>query len=241
MNAQYLLLYENSGGEDMEKVVDFEYRKLNLVMHLKSSYSQDIMHLQGMAHEFIDENFGEDEQANLTGTGHMVVVISNYIIKSQIISLATSLVVVFIMLVIVFRSMKAASFSMLPLVFTIFSNFTLMRIFNVNLDIATAMIASMGLGIGIDYSIHFVSRYRIELAKGLGVMEALFETIHNTGRALIFNAVAVAAGFIILVFSNFKPILNVGWLVSATMIICAMATMILIPPLIAIFKLDAGR
>ncbi|MBN1572633.1 MAG: RND family transporter [Deltaproteobacteria bacterium] len=241
MNAQYLLLYENSGGEDMEKVVDFEYRKVNLVMQLKSSYSRDIMHLQKMAGEFIDENFGDGEEVHLTGTGHMVVVISHYIIKSQIISLATSLIVVFLMLVLVFRSIKAASFSMLPLIFTIFSNFTLMRIFDVNLDVATAMIASMGLGIGIDYSIHFVSRYRIETAKGLDVNDALFETIHNTGRALVFNAVAVAAGFIILVLSNFKPIMNVGWLVSATMIISASATLIIIPALVSIFKLDAGR
>ncbi len=241
LNAQYLLLYENSGGEDLEKVVDFEYRKVNLVMQLKSSYSRDIMHLQSMARDFIDENFKENEKANLTGTGHMVVVISHYIIKSQIISLATSLIVVFLMLVFVFRSIKASTFSILPLIFTIFSNFTLMRAFNVNLDVATAMIASMGIGIGIDYSIHFVSRYRIEAAKGLDVKDALFETIHNTGRALVFNAVAVAAGFMVLTFSNFKPIMNVGWLVAATMIISAAATLIIIPALIAIFKLDAGK
>ena len=238
LNAQYLLLYENSGGEDIEKLVDFDYRKVNVAFDLKSSYSRDIVHIQEMAMEYIGENFGNGEEAHLTGTGHMVVVISNYIIKSQIISLATSLVVVFIMLIFVFGSIKAGVYAILPLLFTILSNFTLMRIFDVKLDVATAMIASMGIGIGIDYSIHFVSRYRIELTKGLSVTESLIETINNTGRALILNAIAVAAGFMVLTFSNFVPIIKVGILVSATMIISATATLIIIPALVSIFGLN---
>jgi uncharacterized protein len=241
LNAQYLLLYENSGGDDLEKVVDFDYQKINLILQLKSSYSGDMIHLQEMATEFIDENFTEGEKSYLTGTGNLLVVITKYIIESQIISLITSIFVVFMMLVYVFRSGKAATFAILPLIFTIFSNFTLMKLFGVNLDVATAMIASMAIGIGIDYSIHFVSRYRIEAAKGLNVEAALFETIHNTGRALVFNAIAVAAGFMILAFSNFMPIMNVGWLVAATMILSAMVTLILIPALISMFGLDAGK
>jgi hypothetical protein len=114
-----------------------------------------------------------------------------------------------------------------------------MKCFGVNLDIATAMIASMALGIGIDYAIHFVTRYRIEVfLKNKQPDEAIAETIHTTGRAIIFNALAVAAGFLVLIFSHFIPIMNIGWLVAATMIISSLVTIVLLPALISLFGLD---
>jgi predicted RND superfamily exporter protein len=238
--AQYLLLYENSGGEDVDKVVDFEYQKVNVVFQLKSSYSRDILDVEREARGYISDHFTDGSSGHLTGTGDLIVVISHYIIKSQLISLATSIIVVFLMLMIVFKSFNAGVYSILPLVFTIFANFAVMRIFGVSLDIATAMIASMGLGIGIDYAIHFVSRYRIERHRGEAVEDALKNTMHSTGRAIIFNAIAVAMGFLVLIFSNFKPIMNVGWLVAVTMMISAAATMIILPALIALFGLN-GR
>ena len=237
--AQYLLLYENSGGEDIEKVVDFEYRRLNVVFQLKTSYSREIFDIQKEAQGYIDELFTDGTEGHLSGIGDLIVIISNYIVKSQLISLVTSLCVVLLMLFIVFRSFKAGIFSMLPLVFTILANFTIMKCFGVNLDVATAMIASMALGIGIDYAIHFVTRYRIEVfLKNREPDEAIAETIHTTGRAIIFNALAVAAGFLVLIFSHFRPIMNIGWLVAATMIISALVTIVLLPSLISLFGLD---
>ncbi len=236
--AQYILLYENSGGEDIEKVVDFNYEKVNVVFELKSSYSRDISHIEKMASGYIKENFTDGQTGHLTGSGDLIVAISHYIIRSQLISLTISIIVVLLMLVIVFRSIMAGLYSILPLVFTIFTNFTLMKVFGVSLDVATAMIASMGLGIGIDYAIHFVSRYRIEVYKGKNADDAIKSTMHSTGRAIVFNALAVALGFMVLIFSNFMPIMNVGWLVAATMIVSALATLIVLPCLISLFGLN---
>lgn len=235
--AQYILLYENSGGSDIEKVVDFDYQKVNIVFQLKSSYSRNITHIEREASDFIATHFHDGVSGHLTGSGDLIVVISHYIIKSQIISLITSLVTVLFMLIVAFRSFKGGLFSMLPILFTILMNFTLMRIFGVSLDVATAMIASMGVGIGIDYSIHFVSRYRLQYVKGRSVEDVLFGTMHDTGKAIVFNALAVAAGFLVLVLSNFKPIANIGWLVAATMIVSAGSSLVILPVLIRTFGL----
>jgi predicted RND superfamily exporter protein len=235
--AQYILLYENSGGSDIEKVVDFDYQKINVVFQLKSSYSRDITHIEREASDFIATNFHDGVSGHLTGSGDLIVVISHYIIKSQIISLITSMATVLLMLIISFWSLKGGLFAMTPIFFTIFMNFTLMKVFGVTLDVATAMIASMGVGIGIDYSIHFVARYRVEYVKGRSVEEALSGTMHDTGKAIVFNAVAVAAGFLVLVLSNFKPIGNVGWLVAATMLVSAGSSLVILPVLIRTFGL----
>ncbi len=235
--AQYILLYENSGGSDIEKVVDFDYQKINVVFQLKSSYSRDITHVEREASDLIAKNFHDGVSGHLTGSGDLIVVISHYIIKSQIISLITSMATVLLMLIISFWSFKGGLFAMMPIFFTIFMNFTLMKLFGVTLDVATAMIASMGVGIGIDYSIHFVSRYRVEYVKGRSVDEALSGTMHDTGKAIVFNGLAVAAGFMVLVLSNFKPIGNVGWLVAATMVVSAGSSLVILPVLIRTFGL----
>jgi uncharacterized protein len=240
--AQYILLYENSGGQDIDKVVDFDYRKVNVVVFLKSSYSGDISSVEKRAMDYIDRNFTNGESAHTTGSGDLVVVISRYIIQSQMVNLATSLFTVLIMLMVVFRSIKAGLFAILPIVFTIFANFSLMRITGTNLDVATAMIASMGLGDWIDFAIYFISIYQLEIAKQPDRDSALINTLHNTGRPIFFNAVSVAVGFVVLMLSNFKPIMNIGWLVAATMMISAFATFIILPMVISRFGLyDAKK
>ena len=240
--AQYILLYENSGGRDIDRVVDFDYRKVNVVVFLKSSYSGDISHVEKLAMDYIGKHFSDGESAHTTGSGDLIVVISHYIIQSQLINLATSLLTVLIMLMVVFRSVKAGLFSILPIVFTIFTNFALMRITGTTLDVATAMIASMGLGDWIDFSIYFISIYQLEIARERDRDKALMGTLHNTGRPIFFNAVSVAAGFIVLMLSNFKPIMNIGWLVAVTMVVSAFATFIILPMVISRFGLyDAPR
>ncbi len=240
--AQYILLYESSGGRDIDKVVDFDYRKVNVVVFLKSSYSGDIASVEKRAMDYIDRNFSDGESAHTTGAGDLVVAISRYIIKSQMVNLATSLVTVLIMLMVVFRSVKAGLFAILPIVFTILANFSLMRITGTNLDVATAMIASMGLGDWIDFAIYFTSIYQLEIAREKDRDTALIKTLHNTGRPIFFNAVSVAVGFLVLMLSNFKPIMNIGWLVAATMMISAFATFVILPMVISRFGLyDAGK
>ena len=240
--AQYILLYESSGGRDIDKVVDFDYRKVNVVVFLKSSYSGDIASVEKRAMDYIDRNFSDGESAHTTGAGDLVVAISRYIIKSQMVNLATSLVTVLIMLMVVFRSVKAGLFAILPIVFTILANFSLMRITGTNLDVATAMIASMGLGDWIDFAIYFTSIYQLEIAREKDRDTALINTLHNTGRPIFFNAVSVAVGFLVLMLSNFKPIMNIGWLVAATMMISAFATFVILPMVISRFGLyDAKK
>jgi hypothetical protein len=107
--------------------------------------------------------------------------------------------------------------------------------------VATAMIASMGLGDWIDFAIYFTSIYQLEIAREKDRDTALINTLHNTGRPIFFNAVSVAVGFLVLMLSNFKPIMNIGWLVAATMMISAFATFVILPMVISRFGLYDGK
>jgi hypothetical protein len=97
------------------------------------------------------------------------------------------------------------------------------------LDIVTVLISSIGIGVGIDYSIHIFSRYLEEVKSGKKVDEAIIEAISTTGRSIINNAGAIIGGFIILVFSSFPPFRYFGLLVSLIMLAASLGALLFIP------------
>ncbi len=101
------------------------------------------------------------------------------------------------------------------------------------LDAVTSIIASLVIGIGVDYAIHYISRYRLELAQGHDQAQALLNTGASAGRGGIFyNALALIIGFMVLVFSHFRAISVFGFLISVTMVVSSFAALLVIPPLL---------
>jgi len=113
--------------------------------------------------------------------------------------------------------------------------FGLMGIFSIELNVATAMLSSIMIGVGIDYTIHFLWRYREE-RRNHDPVEAVQITLTTTGRGIIFNALSVVVGFTVMLFSNFMPIKFFGFLVVVSISACLFGAMILIPALCLIIK-----
>jgi len=159
------------------------------------------------------------------------VATSNEVVTSQIRSLAGSMLAVFFMLVLIFRSVSRGLMGMVPLVFTVLFNFGVMGFFGVHLDIGTALVSSIVIGIGVDYSIHYLSRMFRELGEGLELQDAISNTVRRSGKAITSNAVTVGFGFLALSVSEFLPLVTLSWMIWLTLNISALATMILIPAL----------
>jgi hypothetical protein len=134
-----------------------------------------------------------------------------------------------------FRSLIAGLFGIVPMSFAIIINFAVMGFFGIKLDISTAMVASVAIGIGIDYTIHFMSNYHYERQRSDDIDQVTLNTLRTTGKAIIFNAFAVAAGFSVLIFSNFNPLMYTGMLIALTMFTSSLAAMTLLPVLLNIF------
>jgi hypothetical protein len=101
---------------------------------------------------------------------------------------------------------------------------------------ATVMIAGVAIGIGIDYSIHFSSRFQVELRKQPDELFALDKALETTGRAILVNALAVGLGFSVLVAANLVPIQRFGWMIAMTMLISATSALTFLPALILLLK-----
>ncbi len=244
--AQYLLLYEMSGDPaKLWQVTTEDYKKLNVTFQLKSDNSKALKSAINLINKYRDEFKKLGVTLNFAGSGYKAYVFTDLILKGQISSLILSLLIVIVLLSIMFRSLKIGIIGSIPIAITTIISFGVMGILGIPLSSTTALISSIAIGIGIDYAVHFIDRYRINAriyqnkkllseevildeVKSLpnplkeedvyeGKILASHSTMHHSGTAILYNAVVVIAGFLVLMFSVFPPNRALGLLVSLNM------------------------
>ncbi len=218
MIAQYLLLYEMSGDpENLTAVIDYDYQTLNLTAQLKSDDTKTIKSaidvVEGYRQDFKDLGIG----IHFAGTGYKGFVFSGLILNGQISSLILSIIIVIILITVMFKNFIIGLIASVPILITSLINFGAMGLLNIALGPTTAIVSSIAVGIGIDYAIHFIDRYREYSVETGDKNETARLTMYNTGRAILFNAVVVISGFLVLMFSIFPPNRQLGALVSLNM------------------------
>ena len=229
--AQYLVLYENSGGDVLSDVIDSEYRNLNLSVNISSNSTIEEEKLLMRIDEYAAQHFPPQFIMISAGMVPINVATSTEVVSSQIFSLSGSLLAVLLMLVLIFHSFYRGVMGMIPLAFTVLFNFGIMGYSGVNLDIGTALVSSIVIGIGVDYSIHYLSRMFSEITQGADLQDAIASTVRRSGKAITSNAVTVGFGFLALGVSEFLPLVTLSWMIWLTLNISALATMILLPAL----------
>ncbi len=216
--AQYLLLYEMSGDpENLNKVVNYDYDKLNLVFQLKSDNSKAINAAIAEIEKYKDDFKKYGVTIRYAGSGYKGLVFTDLILEGQIKSLILSLLIVIFLLAFMFKSIKVGLISAVPITITALISFGVMGFLNIPLNTTTALLSSIAIGIGIDYAVHFLEQYRMNASKYDDKLLIAQKTMAHTGRAIIFNAIVVIAGFMVLLFSVFPPNRELGALVSLNM------------------------
>ncbi len=233
--AQYLLLYEMSGGDTLDQYVDPDYRITKISVRLKDMSSQRLKLLLEKIQPYLKDNFPKNVSVRFANH-YIRVVMMQLIIDSQIYSLITVLVTITLLMSIIFRSLIIGIFTALPVFVAVLFNFTLMWFFDVTLNVGTSIIASVGMGVGIDYAIHYFSRFKLFLKMGGEYNESIINAVSQTSRAILSNAAAVGIGFLVLLFSEYGVIANIGWITAASMFTSAFGSLIILPSLLAIFK-----
>ncbi|MGM0432818.1 MAG: efflux RND transporter permease subunit [Spirochaetota bacterium] len=235
--AQYLLLYEMAGdAETLEQVVDYDYQQANVTFQLKSDSSavmeEIIRHIDQYEQEYNELGI----TVRYAGSGFKALTFADLLLEGQIISLLLSFVLVAVILALLFKSVLTGLVGIIPIAITAAINFGTMGILGIPLSSATALISSIAVGIGVDYAIHLIEHYRTVRIHGLSIRDAAYETAAHTGRAIIYNAVAVMGGFAVMLFSVFPPNRQVGGLVALNMATSAVGTLTVL--LVIIVALD---
>lgn len=181
---------------------------------------------------YVPDDKGDIEVSfRLSGTPVITDRVNSSLFRGQIRSMLLAFLMVFTMLVIQFKSLKVGLYAMIPLILTIITAVGAMGIFRIDLNVSTMMVASIAIGAGIDYTIHYISRYKNEL-KRRSKKNALKATLTGTGRAIIFNSISVAAGTFVLSLSSIKMMGSFGQLIGSVMIVSVIYTLLLLPILL---------
>ena len=228
--AQLFILYGGKPGQFF--LGDFS--KGEVIARRKNIGSTRMAQLVRDVQKYLDEHFNGpgEPKARLVGPTQAYVALLARIIRSQITSLSASFVTAGVIVALLMGSWVAGLFCLLPLILTILIEFGVMAYAGLPLDMATIMLGSIAIGVGIDYSIHFLHRFRLEVQQGADAPEAFQGTIRTAGRGIAYNAIALMLGFAVLLASSFHGLVTFGLLLVLTMLVSSLSSFTVIPAIL---------
>lgn len=232
--SQYLLLYSGS----LDKFADEQLspKQIRIQVQIRGQSTVLTGKIIEDAKHYAAKYFPEGYTIEATGNAEMQYTMAHMVVTSQMTSIAFSIFMVFIILMISFKSPWAGIIGALPLIFTIMLNFMVMGFVDIHLDLITSIIASVAIGIGIDYTIHFMEAYKAERAVSDDLAEVTKNAFKISGQGIITNALAVGLGFAVLLFSNFVILRYMGVLVAIVMFSSSTLALTIIPGFLNAFK-----
>lgn len=230
--SQYLLLFSMSG--DLDKMIDFREENALITARIKTNSTEQIREVLNKIKNEADK-YQKGTFPLIGGFGDLLSELVNAVVQGQILSLFISIILVAAVVMILFKSFTAGLYAAVPLVTALISLFSLMGFLNIKLDMITTMLSSIMIGVGVDYTIHFLWRYREE-RKNLNKKEAVIKTLTTSGRGITFNALSVIVGFSILFVSGFLPVKFFAFLVTVSIAACLIGALLILPALVLVFE-----
>ena len=233
-----LFLYEMNEESDLSSLINYDADEGIIIALMKTFSTIEVPGIVENINEFIDKNIyssNDDLKFELTGMMIFIVDFMWLVIKSSAISIGLSLLVIFCISTLFFRSWRYGLMSVIPLLGAITLNFGLMGWFGIELTHLTAILSSIILGVGVDFTIHYITEYqRIKNEKGLSHISE--ETIDNVGYPIILDAWSNMA-FGALLLSTIIPLAQIGGLMIFAMLATSIGALTLLAAALEIFKL----
>ena len=232
--SQFLLLYSMSGQPtDFDAYVDYQYQNANLLVWMKNDSSKYAETMVATIRAYVEPRLPPGVTMQIGGSVPQTSALSESLVKGKMQNIAQMMGFVFVAGALVFRSLLAGVYLVLPLMFTVLVNFGVMGLTGIPLNTPNSVSSAMAIGIGADYAIYLLYRIREELGKTNDVDKALAQSLKTAGKAVFFVASAISAGYAVLMLSfNFYVHIWFGMLIVLSMIVSAVSALILIPALI---------
>lgn len=234
--AQTLLQFQSSHRpQDLWHFVSPDFQRTLLWLQMTSGDNQHMAKVVNWVDTYISENPPPlNVQHQWAGKSYLNVVWQDAMVSGMIDSLLSSFVIVFIMMMLLFRSVKYGILAMLPLTFTITMIYGLVGWFGKAYDMPIAVLSALTLGLSIDFAIHFIQRVRELEAEKQSLRVALSAMFQEPSRAIARNAIVIAIGFTPLLLSPLMPYITVGFFLASIMILSALVTLVLLPALLTL-------
>ncbi len=217
------------GQEIMEQLVSPDLTEGVIQAYVTSGELDVLTEIETRFTKYVAEMSTEEVSLSFTGIPLMLKRLDESLVRSQAYSLIIAMVLVILMVSALLGSFKRGITAVIPIGITLVVLFGIMGLTGTPLDIATVLSGSVTIGIGIDYAIHFISRFSEGKKLRLDMQSSIERSIRISGKAIFINMLSVSAGFAMLAFSNLVPLQRFGFLVASTMIVAGMASLTLLP------------
>ncbi len=237
--AQYFLIYSaSSDPTDFDEEVDYDYRIANIKLTLNKGSYVDTQKVVTQLNDYIKARFNNEEiTATLSGRVNINYHWIKDLGRSHFVGLAISMFLVWAVSSLLFGSLTAGTFTIIPVSSSILLVYSAMVVLDIDLGIGTSMFASVAIGLGVDFSIHTIDRLRSLYQTHNGDWDLTLQELYpSTGRALFLNYLAIACGFGVLISSKVVPLNNFGTIVVVSVSTSFLASMSFLPALIKLTK-----
>lgn len=234
--AQYFLVYEVSGGEDLSNFVYPDFSRAVIELRVEMTDASKINALVHLLDTYLQDHPIPNASVRKTGIGLMWVRIAEYIGNTQLLSYSLVFAMVAVFMCISFGSIKVGLLSMIPNLTPVIVTLGLMGWFNVHLDYMKLLLATIAIGIAVDDTIHLVTRYRNHFLRLGNYRQALDAALLDVGPALIITSLILVGSFSSYYFSNTTILASFGGLLSGAITMALLADLFLMPVLILALK-----
>jgi hypothetical protein len=232
---QYMPKMEGNGKRSLiNSFVDSDLQTTRITVQMANLGTKEIEVLKDSLIPQIDAIFPPD-QYNVTVTGTSVVFLegTKYLVKNLFQSLLLALFVIAILMALLFTSARMVVISLIPNLIPQLLTAAMMGYFGIPIKPSTILIFSIALGISVDNTIHFLSRYRLHLKQNdWNISPSVIMALRETGYSMIYSSIVLFFGFFIFTFSQFGGTKSMGYLISFTLLIALLSNLFLLPSLL---------
>jgi hypothetical protein len=223
----------SSSPQAFARVVDADFARSVVLVRTHLTRSSDLSHLIERIVEHGRARFPPEIRVHPTGELILATRSAGGLVSGQIESVGLAAGVIFLILAVMFLSVRVGFVAMIPNLVPIAIFFGLMGITGVPLNLGTSIIAAMALGISVDDTIHLMTRLSREIRLVPEQEPALLRTFESVGKPAVFTALLLVGGYATLAFSTFVPLRQFGLLSAATIFAAVIADLVLLPALLA--------
>ncbi len=228
-----VLLFVKQNPGAFRSVITKDFSQTNILVRTRFERSRQIATAVDQINGFGEKNFPPDTQPLVTGNIVLLNGTTDDVVWGQVKSVTVALIVIFVVMSLLFLSVKVGFIAMIPNVVPIVLFFGVLGWGHVSLNIGTSIIAAIALGIAVDNTIHFMVRFNRELQATYDQEGSLTTALRTVGRPIVYTSVALTCGFFVMRLSEFVPVRDFGDLTAATMLAALGTNLLLLPAMLA--------
>lgn len=218
--------------KDIGHLVNKELNRGIIIAKFDGKKNNAINNFKIYFHKYISAHPSNNYSVEITGMPFVNAQLDKSLVRSQMVSLSLAVFLIIAIVSFMMSSFLKGLFASLPILATISILFGAMGLTGIPLNIVTVLVASIAMGIGIDYAIHFISHFNQSMKTYKNVQLSVEDAILKSGRAILINFISVSAGFLVLIFSSLVPMIFFGLLIAFSMLGSSLGALTLLPAVI---------